>query len=85
MSQEKNRKRVNIFVDVEKFDRLKRLLETMGITITEFFDDAMTDFINQMETIVENQDKEAFLKMMAKNLDEIQKQVEEELKKQGDI
>lgn len=81
MSQEKNRKRVNIFVDVEKFDRLKRLLETMGITITEFFDDAMTDFINQMETIVENQDKEAFLKMMAKNLDEIQKQVEEELKK----
>ncbi|MGN1372145.1 MAG: hypothetical protein ACI4XM_07730 [Candidatus Coprovivens sp.] len=81
MSQEKNRKRVNIFVDVEKFDRFKRLLETMGITITEFFDGAMTDFINQMETIIENQDKEAFLKMMAKNLDEIQKQVEEELKK----
>lgn len=81
MSQERNRKRVNIYVDVEKFDKLKRLLETMGFTITEFFDDAMTDFITQMETIVERQDKEAFLKMMAKNLDEIQKQVEEELKK----
>lgn len=81
MSKEVNKKRVNIYVDVEKYDRFKRLLEAMGITITDFFDESMTDFINSMEVIVENQDKEAFLQMMSKNLEEIQKQVEEELKK----
>lgn len=81
MSKEVSRKRINIVVDVDKYDRFKRLLEAMGITITDFFDGAMTDFISSMETIVENQDKEAFLQMMAKNLEVIQKQVEEELKR----
>lgn len=81
MSKEVARKRINIVVDTDKYDRFKRLLEVMGITITDFFDEAMTNFITSMETIVENKDKEAFLQMMAKNLDVIQKQVEEELKK----
>lgn len=79
MSQE--RKRLNTFVDVATYDRLKRILDAMGMTVTDFINQAMIDFIEQMEAIVESQDKEAFLQMMAKNLDEIQKQVEEELKK----
>lgn len=81
MSQEKKRKRINIFVDVETYDKFKRLLETMGITITDYFDDSMKDFIRSMEAIVETQDKEAFLKMMSKNLDSIQEQVKKELEK----
>lgn len=79
MSQE--RKRLNTFVDVATYDRLKRILDVMGMTVTDFINQAMIDFIEQMESIIESQDKEAFLQMMAKNLDEIQKQVEEELKK----
>ena len=79
MSQE--RKRLNTFVDVATYDRLKRILDAMGMTVTDFINQAMIDFIEQMESIIESQDKEAFLQMMAKNLDEIQKQVEEELKK----
>lgn len=81
MSKEVNKKRVNIYVEVEKYERFKRLLDVMGETVTDFFDGAMTNFIEQMETIVENQDKDAFLQMMSRNLDAIQKQVEEELKK----
>lgn len=81
MSQDKQRKRINIVVDVETFDRFKRLLEVMGITITDFFHDSMDEFINSMETIVENEDKDAFLQMMAKNLDSLQNKVAEELKK----
>ena len=79
MSQE--RKRLNTFVDVATYDRLKRILDVMGMTVTDFINQAMIDFIEQMESIIESQDKEAFLQMMAKDLDEIQKQVEEELKK----
>lgn len=81
MSQEKKRKRINIVVDVETYDKFKRLLEAMGITITDFFDDSMNEFIKSMETIVENEDKEAFLQMIAKNLDSLQNRVSEELKK----
>ena len=81
MSNEKQRKRINIVVDVELYDRFKRLLEAMGITITDFFHDSMSEFVNSMETIIENQDKEAFLQMMAKNLDALQDRVAEELKK----
>lgn len=79
MSQE--RKRLNTYVDVATYERLKRILDVMGMTVTDFINQAMVDFIDQMEAIIENQDKEAFLQMMAKNLDAIQKQVEEELKK----
>ena len=79
MSQE--RKRLNTFVDVATYERLKRILDAMGMTVTDFINQAMIDFIEQMEMIVENQDKEAFLKMMTKNIDSLQKQVEEELKK----
>lgn len=79
MSQD--RKRLNTFVDIATYERLKRILDIMGITVTDFINQAMVDFIEQMESIVENQDKEAFLQIMAKNLDEIQKQVKEELKK----
>ncbi|MEG1142852.1 MAG: hypothetical protein RSE41_10510, partial [Clostridia bacterium] len=63
------------------YDKFKRLLEAMGITITDFFDDSMNEFIKSMETIVENEDKEAFLQMIAKNLDSLQNRVSEELKK----
>lgn len=79
MSQE--RKRLNTFVDIATYERLKRILDAMGMTVTDFINQAMIDFIEQMEMIVENQDKEAFLKMMTKNIDSLQKQVEEELKK----
>lgn len=79
MSQDK--KRLNTFVDLATYERLKRILDAMGITVTDFINQAMIDFIEQMETIIENQDKEAFLQMMTKNIDNLQKQVEEELKK----
>ena len=79
MSQE--RKRLNTFVDVATYERLKRILDAMGMTVTDFINQAMIDFIEQMETIIENQDKEAFLQMITKNIDSLQKQVEEELKK----
>lgn len=79
MSQE--RKRLNTFVDIATYERLKRILDAMGMTVTDFINQAMIDFIEQMEMIVENQDKDAFLQMMTKNIDSLQKQVEEELKK----
>ena len=79
MSQDK--KRLNTFVDLATYERLKRILDAMGMTVTDFINQAMIDFIEQMETIIENQDKEAFLQLMTKNIDNLQRQVEEELKK----
>lgn len=75
------KKRANIYVDSNKYDRLKRVLDVMGVTVTEFFDEAMTDFLNNMEEAVLKQDSEIFLQMMAKNLEYIQEQVAKELKK----
>lgn len=79
MSQE--RKRLNTFVDLETYERLKKVLDIMGITVTDFINQSMKDFLENMEEVVLNQDKEAFLKMMAMNIDSLQEQVKEELKK----
>ena len=79
MSQE--RRRLNTFVDVATYERLKRILDAMGLTVTDFINQAMVDFVEQMEDIIEKNDREAFLQMMTKNIDALQKQVAEELKK----
>lgn len=79
MSQE--RRRLNTFVDVATYERLKRILDAMGLTVTDFINQAMVDFVEQMEDIIEKNDREAFLQIMTKNIDLLQKQVEEELKK----
>lgn len=80
MSQE--RRRLNTFVDVATYERLKRILDAMGLTVTDFINQAMVDFVEQMEDIIEKNDKEAFLQIMTKNIDVLQKQVAEELKKE---
>lgn len=77
----KEKKRLNIYVEIEKYDRFKRILDAMGITVTDFMDQTMTDFIDNMEEAVMNKDKDVFLNMMARNIDAIQEQVANELKK----
>jgi hypothetical protein len=76
-----NKKRAYVYVDIDKYERLKRILEAMGVTMTDFFDQSMTEFIDSMEQVILNEDKEGFLQMMSKNLDSMQKQLTEELKK----
>lgn len=68
MIQDKKRKRINIVVDIETYDKFKRLLTSIDITITDFFDNSMSEFIKSMETIVENEDKDALLQVISKNL-----------------
>lgn len=79
MSQE--RKRLNTFVDLETYERLKKVLDIMGLTVTDFINQAMKDFLENMEEVVLNQDNDAFLKMMAMNIDSLQQKVKEELEK----
>lgn len=81
MSNNKKKVPKKIYVDDEKYERLKTILEIMNISITDFFDDAITNFIDSLESAVINRDKEMFLQMMSKNLDTIQNQLAEELKK----
>lgn len=76
-----NRKRVNCYLDVETYERVKRVLDIMGVTYTDFVNQMMVEFLDKMEQVVLNNDREAFLKMMAKDVDELQKQVKEELQK----
>jgi len=78
-----NNKKVpkKIYVDEVKYEKLKNLLEIMNITITDFFDDTMTTFIDSLEHAITSNDKDLFLQMMSKNLDVIQEQLSEELKK----
>jgi len=75
------KKRINSYVDLETYNRLKKVLDIMGITFTDFVNQAMKDFLDNMEEIVLKQDKEAFLKMMSMNIDTLQQQVKEELEK----
>ena len=75
------KKRAYIYVEEEKYKSFKKLLDVMGVTMTDFFDQTMTDFITSMEEVIMNQDKDAFLKMMSINLDSMQKELQEELKK----
>ena len=76
-----SKKRAYIYVDAEKYARFKKMLDIMGITMTAFVDQTMDEFLNNMEDAILNQDRELFLKMMTKNADFIQKELEEELKK----
>lgn len=75
------KKRAYIYVDVDKYERLKRLLGLMGVTITDFFDQSMTEFLDKMEDVVLNNDVDAFLRMMTKNVDELQEQIKNEFQK----
>lgn len=68
MLHDKKRKRINIVVDIETYDKFKRLLTSIDITITDYFDNSMREFIKSMETIVENDDKNALLQVISKNL-----------------
>lgn len=79
--EKKQTKRLNCHVDLENYDRFKRILDVMGITVTDFINETMVDFIDKMEQVILSNDKEAFLQMIAKNIDSIQDQVAEELKK----
>lgn len=81
MSNDKKKVAKKIYVDEVKYERLKVVLDIMNVSITDFFDDAMTTFLDSIETAVINQDKEIFLKMMSKNLDAIQNQIAEEFNK----
>lgn len=74
-----NKKRAYIYVDIEKYAKFKKLLDIMGITMTAFFDQTMDEFINNMEDVLINQDKDAFLKMMSINLEEIQNELKKEM------
>ncbi|HLR33701.1 MAG TPA: hypothetical protein VK071_00025 [Tissierellales bacterium] len=73
------KKRAYIYVDEEKYARFKKLLDIMGITMTGFFDETMDEFLSKMEDVILNQDKDAFLKMMSINLEEIQKDLRKEI------
>ena len=73
------KKRAYIYVDEEKYARFKKLLDIMGITMTGFFDETMDEFLIKMEDVILNQDKDAFLKMMSINLEEIQKDLRKEI------
>lgn len=75
------KKRAYIYVDEEKYARFKKLLDIMGITMTGFFDETMDEFLSKMEDVILNQDKDAFLKMMSINLDEIQNELNMEIQK----
>ncbi len=75
------KKRAYVYVDIEKYARFKRLLDVMGITMTDFFDQTMTEFIDKMEEVVLNQDTEGFLKMITRNVEDLQEQVKKELDK----
>lgn len=81
MSNDKKKVAKKIYVDEVKYERLKVVLDIMNVSITDFFDDAMTTFLDSIETAVINQDKEIFLKMMSKNLDAIQNQIADEFNK----
>ncbi|MER2000855.1 MAG: hypothetical protein ABS882_13870 [Lysinibacillus sp.] len=71
------KKRAYIYVDVDKYARFKKLLDIMGITMTDFFDQTMSEFIDSMEEVILNQDKEGFLKMMNLNLEQLQKEMKD--------
>lgn len=74
-----NKKRAYIYVDIDKYAKFKKLLDIMGITMTSFFDQTMDEFINNMEDVLLKQDKDAFLKMMSINLEEIQNEIKKEM------
>lgn len=76
-----NKKRINCYVELDTYERLKRVLDIMGITVTDFINQSMKEFLENMEEVVLKQDREAFLKMMSMNIDTLQQQVKEELEK----
>lgn len=75
------KKRAYIYVDEDKYARFKKLLDIMGVTMTQFFDETMTEFISNMEEAILNEDKDAFMKMMNLNLEKLKEEIQEENKK----
>lgn len=72
-------KRKSIIVDDVKYKRMKVVLSALGMTYADFLDQAMDEFLEKMEKIILGQDKDAFMEMMVKNLDKMQKEIAAEI------
>lgn len=81
MSSDKKKVPKKIYVDQDKYERLKTVLDIMNISITDYFDQVISDFLDSLEDAVLNNNKDVFLDIMSKNLETIQMEVEEALKK----
>lgn len=81
MSNDKKKVPKKIYVDSDKYERFKTVLDIMNISITDYFDQMISDFLDGLEDAVLNNDKDAFLDIISKNLETIQMEVEEALKK----
>ena len=75
------KKRVNLYVDVEKYARLKELTAITGDTVASIFDEAMTSYIDTINLILQTKDKDVlfnhFNKQIQKMKDEMEKSIPE--------
>lgn len=76
-----NKKRAYVYVDTDKYAKFKKILDALGLTMTDFFDKTMDDFIETMEIAIKNNDKDVFIDAISIKLDKISSELSEELKK----
>ncbi len=80
MENKSNKKKVSIYVNPYKYQRLKSTLGAMNITVTDFMDTMITDFIDSMEVVIKSNDQDLFLKMMSDKANLLNEEISNSLK-----
>jgi len=70
------KKRVNIYVDEEKYAKLKEITAVTGDTVASIFDEAMTSYIDTITLILQTKDKEVLFNHFHKKIRKMQEEME---------
>jgi hypothetical protein len=71
------KKRVYVYADEDKYAELKRLTSITGDTVAGIFDEAMTNYIEAINLILETKDKDALFDHFYKKMKDFEKEVED--------
>lgn len=76
---ENKKKKYSIYVEPKKYKDLKKILGAMDVSLTDFFDTMITDFISNMEVVVRSNDKDELLKSMMSQVQNIDSLLKDEI------
>lgn len=79
----KDKKKISVFIYEEKYKKLRMTLRAMDLSVTEFMDCMITEFLESTEVVVQSKDQNVFIEKMKDNISGLQLEINEFENKQN--
>lgn len=81
-NKKNNKKRINIYVDIDTYTEFKKSCSFFGDTVTNVIDSAMKEYINAINMIVEAGNKDKLIELIQKRFDNQMNNIETDIQKE---